>query len=238
MIDRFHLVSAAPLLPHIAIPAARLRAAFARALLAEPRVLLLDDPGRGLDPALRAEMHALVTGIREKDRIPILLATRDLDEALALGDELYVLDRGRILQSGSPGAIADHPASAAVARLLGCYNILAAEIVSMDPTSNRSRLRCSLDDAPPFEITGPYLPGLLLGARVTLAARFDLLRAAPARGASPPAFLRATRRASGLRLEFQGGIMADVPGAALADNEEERAWSVEFPPSALRVLKS
>lgn len=238
MIDRFRLVSAAPRLPHHALPAARLRAAFARALLSEPRVLLLDDPVRGLEPSLRVEMHALLADIRERDRIPILLATRDLDEALALGDELFVLDRGRILQSGAPTAVADHPSTAAVARLLGCFNILPAEIVSMDPASNRSRLRCSLDDTPPFEITGPYLPGLLLGARVTLAARFDLLKAVPARGPSPaPAFLRATPRAGGLRLEFQGSISADVPAAALADNGEERAWAVEFPPSALRVLK-
>jgi molybdate transport system ATP-binding protein len=238
MLDQFHLEEFAGRRPHELSGGQKQRGSIARALLSEPRLLLLDEPARGLDPALRAELYSLIAEVRERYQIQVLLVTHDLDEALELGEEMFVLDNGRIVQSGPPREIVDQPASAAVARLLGCFNIISAEILAMDPASNRSRLRCRLEGAAPFEIAGPYLPGHLLGAHVTLAARFDLLRAVPGRRSSIPlAVTRASHRANTLRLEFEGGLMVDTPHAAFDDNGIEREWSLELPASAIRVLK-
>ena len=76
---------------------------------------------------------------------------------------LHVFREGRIVQSGTPQSVLDEPASADIARLLGIYNLLPAEILALDPGRNTSRLRVG-----EWEINGVYFPGQLKGDRVTL----------------------------------------------------------------------
>jgi ABC-2 type transport system ATP-binding protein len=74
-----------------------------RALLARPRVLLLDEPTRSLDPlAARGFRHFLRTEIAEKRECTVILATHDADEALELCDRIAILERGRLLEVDSP----------------------------------------------------------------------------------------------------------------------------------------
>jgi molybdate transport system ATP-binding protein len=76
------------------------RVALARALLASPRLLLLDEPLASLDAALKAKIIPYFVRIREEFRIPMLYVTHDREEALALADEIVVLNEGKVTQMG------------------------------------------------------------------------------------------------------------------------------------------
>ena len=85
----------------------RQRLLIARALLSRPRVLLLDEPTRSLDPlAARAFREFLRHDVAEGERCTILLATHDPEEALELSDRIAILDRGRVLAVGAPTDLA------------------------------------------------------------------------------------------------------------------------------------
>jgi len=135
MIARFRLAEASGLRPHEASGGERLRCSVARALVGEPRLLLLDAPARGSDAPLRAEWYAVLRQVREEFRVPLLLATHDLEECLELGEEMLVVREGRLVQSGAPGKILDQPANLEVARLLGLYNLLEVQITALDPAN-------------------------------------------------------------------------------------------------------
>jgi molybdate transport system ATP-binding protein len=216
----------------------RQRGAIARALLSDPRLLLLDEPSRGLDAPLREELYVVLAEVRALYRIPVVVVTHDLNEALALGDEMHVLIAGALAQSGPPAEVVDRPATPEVARLLGTYNVFGAEITAMDPASNRSRLKCRLGGERTVDVDGPYFPGHLLGAQIQLALPISAVRVSPYAATGVPLRLRAaSRRITGLRLEFEGGLAAETTlpaGAPLPQNGE---WVVSFPPDALRLLR-
>lgn len=73
------------------------RAALARALVREPKILLLDEPFAALDALTRIQMHELVLGLWRQHTPAVLLITHDIDEAIALADRVLVLDGGRIV---------------------------------------------------------------------------------------------------------------------------------------------
>jgi sulfonate transport system ATP-binding protein len=72
------------------------RVALARALVADPALVLLDEPFAALDALTRLRMHALIRGLRERHDATMLMVTHDVDEAIALGDRILVLRDGRI----------------------------------------------------------------------------------------------------------------------------------------------
>ncbi len=237
MLERFHLENLGARRPYELSSGQRQRGSIARALLSQPSLLLLDEPARGLDAALRSEFYALLNEVRGEFGVPVVLVTHDLDEALELGESMHVLVAGRIAQSGAPREVFDAPASAAVARLMDCYNLLRAHIVAMDPATNRSRLHVAAEDQTEFEIIGPYFPGLLLGAKVVLAVREDEIEhGAELPGGVQLALQRVVRLSRGVRVELSGGIriaVAEAPGRG-----ETRLWNVRFRPQSLRLVKA
>ena len=237
MLQRFHLEELGPRRPHELSGGQRQRGSIARAILSQPALLLLDEPTRGLDAALRHEFYSLLREARSAFGIPAVMVTHDIEEALELGVSMHVLVGGRIVQSGAPREILDAPATAAVARLMGCYNLLSAEVAALDPATNRSRLRISAEEETEFEIVGPYLPGLLLGSRVTLAVREDEIEFGPdlAGGVKLPV-RRVVPLARGAKVELNGGLRVTV--AAAPGRDELRSPGVKFRPQSLRVVKT
>lgn len=224
MLDRFQLADAAASRPHEAAPAWKLRCAVARALIGEPKLLLLDDCG--IDEPL----------LREIRFSPVLLVTSDLDLCCAAADELIILDSGRILQRGAPRQVTDQPASVEVARLLGIPNLFQGVIAALDPGRDSSRLEFER-----FALTGPYIPGHFRGDRVWVAVRSEDLRVHPG-GASTQLNLitlplvRASQRTRSVRLEFAGGVFADLSHEDFVGQQDNKEWQVEFPPESLRIL--
>jgi molybdate transport system ATP-binding protein len=95
------------------------RVAVARALARDPAVLLLDEPFSAVDRVTRRKLYKEIAEVRRHLAIPIILVTHDIDEATLLADKMYVLNEGRILQSGTPAQITEQPASDEVIQVLG-----------------------------------------------------------------------------------------------------------------------
>jgi len=93
------------------------RVAFARALIAKPELLLLDEPFSALDGPTRVHMRDCLARLMRSLGIPVLLVTHDLAEARSLAERMFVLIGGRVLQHGRPEEIVQEPASEAVREL-------------------------------------------------------------------------------------------------------------------------
>jgi putative spermidine/putrescine transport system ATP-binding protein len=103
----------------------RHRVALARALAADPAVLLLDEPFASLDPELRADVREAVVEILERGNGPaVVLVTHDVDEAAGVADRLVVLLEGSVAQVGLPADLLASPQSVAIARFLGIPNLI------------------------------------------------------------------------------------------------------------------
>ncbi len=105
------------------------RVAFARALVYEPDVLLLDEPLSNLDAALREEMRIELKELQRQAGITTLFVTHDQIEAMVMSDMIVVLNEGRIEQIGTPQDIYERPANRFVAGFIGVSNLLKGEIV-------------------------------------------------------------------------------------------------------------
>ncbi|HEX8970453.1 ABC transporter ATP-binding protein [Oryzihumus sp.] len=103
------------------------RVALARALAAEPGLLLLDEPLSALDAGTRLDVRTLLRRHLEFFAGPVLVVTHDPLEAMVLCDRLLVIEGGRVVQQGTPAAVARHPATEYVARLVG-LNLYAGRL--------------------------------------------------------------------------------------------------------------
>lgn len=102
------------------------RLALARALVARPRALLLDEPLGALDRRLRERMLGLLADVHARTHATTVLVTHDYDEALAFAERVAVLDAGRLLQCGTPEEVYRRPLSARVAELGGPVSLVRA----------------------------------------------------------------------------------------------------------------
>ncbi|WP_027634011.1 spermidine/putrescine ABC transporter ATP-binding protein [Clostridium hydrogeniformans] len=101
------------------------RIAIARALVNEPKVLLLDEPLGALDLKLRKEMQLELKKIQKKLGITFVFVTHDQEEALTMSDTIIVMNNGKIQQMGTPEDIYNEPSNAFVANFIGESNILS-----------------------------------------------------------------------------------------------------------------
>ena len=105
------------------------RVALARALVLEPGVLLFDEPLSNLDAKLRVSMRTEIRRIQQEAGITAIYVTHDQSEAMALSDQIIIMEKGVVAQIGTPQEIYYHPASEFVADFIGEANFLRGELV-------------------------------------------------------------------------------------------------------------
>ena len=101
------------------------RIALARALITEPRVLLLDEPLSALDPFLRVQMRAELRRWHHELGLTFIHVTHSQEEAMALADTIVVMNHGKVEQIGSPHNVYNKPATEFIARFMGGHNVLS-----------------------------------------------------------------------------------------------------------------
>jgi len=120
----------------------RQRVALARALVTEPRALLLDEPLAALDRPTKSLLVGDLRQWNQHHRVPILFVTHNGEEVFALGDEVIMLDAGRIVAQGQPHEVMHAPHLETVAQLSGFENIFDATVLALHET--RGTMRCRL----------------------------------------------------------------------------------------------
>lgn len=100
------------------------RAAVARAIVIEPRVLLLDEPFSNLDHGLRAQLRHELRALQRNLGITTVFVTHDQEEAMAMADRMAVIDNGVVQQIGTPAALYDYPSNSFMAGFVGDANLL------------------------------------------------------------------------------------------------------------------
>ncbi len=106
------------------------RVALARALITDPLLVLLDEPFSNLDMNLREKMRREVVHILRKSETPAVFVTHDQEEALSISDKILVMNRGQIVQQGSPREVYESPLACFVASFVGQSNLLDGTISS------------------------------------------------------------------------------------------------------------
>ena len=105
----------------------RQRVALARAIVNEPKVILLDEPLAALDAGLRRQMQTFLKDIQQRVGITFLFVTHDQEEAITMADRIVVMNRGRIVQTGTPADVYHAPSDLFVAKFFGDINLWPGE---------------------------------------------------------------------------------------------------------------
>ena len=139
--------------PHQLSGGQRQRVALARALIRRPKVLLLDEPLCALDKKLREQTQFELMELQYQVGITFVFVTHDQDEAMALATRIAVMDRGQVVQVGTPSEIYEFPHSRFVADFIGTTNLFEGTVSACEPGSDHGaaapRRACDLivDDA-------------------------------------------------------------------------------------------
>ena len=129
LLDLVHLGQFADRLPAQLSGGQRQRMALARALAVEPKVLLLDEPFGALDAKVRKELRDWLRRLHDEVHVTTVFVTHDQEEALEVADEIVVINKGRVEQTGSPNDLYDHPANDFVMGFLGPVTRLGGHLV-------------------------------------------------------------------------------------------------------------
>lgn len=107
------------------------RVSLARSLVMEPKVLLLDEPLSNLDAKLRVSTRLEIRKVQQRVGITSVYVTHDQEEAMTLSDQVVIMHKGRIMQTGTPQEIYAYPASRFVADFIGKANFLESHVVGI-----------------------------------------------------------------------------------------------------------
>ena len=129
MLDRVKLGPFARRKPHQLSGGQRQRVALARALVKRPKLLLLDEPLGALDRKLREETQFELIDIQEELGVTFIVVTHDQEEAMTLSSRIGVMHAGRIVQTGTPTEVYEHPDSRFVAGFIGSVNLFEGRVV-------------------------------------------------------------------------------------------------------------
>ena len=187
------------------------RVAVARSIVLEPSVLLFDEPLSNLDARLRRSMREEIRSLQQRLRLTVAYVTHDQSEALAVSDQIVVMEACRIAQAGSPRELYEQPASEFVAGFMGEAMLFAAQVdaggaVQLGP------LR--------WHAGRPLAPG-----SVTLAVRPEAWRVEPAAEMGPTLAGRLSKRAylgSFLELTFE----TELGEIFVVCADVDRTWQV------------
>ena len=155
-------------LPHQLSGGQQQRVGVARALAADPDVLLMDEPFGALDPVIRASLQLEMKRVHQQSGKTIVMVTHDVDEALLLASKIVLLDQGKIVQVGTPLQLLAQPASDVVSDFVGRSDI-GIKLLSLQAASSLAR-----DEAP---LAGPGLPA---GSSLREAVSFMAMAQVPA----------------------------------------------------------
>lgn len=145
-----HLEEQTNRLPHQLSGGQKQRVALARALVNEPLLLLLDEPLSALDARLRAEMQLELRQLQQRLGTTFLLVTHDQAEAMSVADRIFVMEEGRIAQSGTPAEVYEKPRTRFVAQFLGSANLIEARRNGLDQVVDTALGPLTLRQPPPW----------------------------------------------------------------------------------------
>ena len=121
------------------------RVALARTLVYRPRVLLLDEPLSNLDAKLRDKAREWLRDLQQRTGVTTIYVTHDQTEALSLSDRIIVMEKGNIVQDGTPGDVYDRPVNPFVADFVGASNLLPAELTTIGASGMRIAVASGLE---------------------------------------------------------------------------------------------
>ncbi len=133
LLERMRLAHLADRYPHELSGGQQQRIALARALAAEPQVLLLDEPFSGLDAAVREHLQRDLRQLQQELGLVVLYVTHHMDEAFAVGDRLALIHEGQVEQVGPIAEVFRRPATSQAAALMGIRNLFRARVVEVSP---------------------------------------------------------------------------------------------------------
>ncbi|MDB5890643.1 MAG: transporter related protein [Polaromonas sp.] len=180
--------------PHELSGGQQQRVGVARALAADPDVLLMDEPFGALDPVIRASLQAEMKRVHRASGKTIVMVTHDIDEALHLATRIVLLDRGKIMQTGSPLELLAAPATSFVVDFVGRSDI-GIKLLSLQQAGSVARVE------PPLEGSS----GAALSADASLREAVSLM---------------ATQRLQAVNLVTASGAHAGVLHAVDIFNQE------------------
>jgi putrescine transport system ATP-binding protein len=169
------LVKLAPLAqrrPHELSGGQRQRVALARSLVKRPKVLLLDEPLAALDKQLRGETQFELMELQARLGTTFVIVTHDQEEAMTVAHRMAVMDRGRIVQVGTPAEVYEQPNSRYVASFVGDVNLIEGRLASTGPSGSL------VDSAAGVKFAARQRLDAAAGAAVWVALRPEKLRVA------------------------------------------------------------
>lgn len=218
------------------------RVALARALVTKPKVLLLDEPLAALDLKLRQRMQAELKALQRSAGITFVFVTHDQHEALALSDEVVVMQKGRVAQRGVPADIYHRPANRYVAEFVGDTSVLDATV--LDGGAGMSRVETSagiLEASGPAVCAGDKVHAVIRPEKIRIVA--TCAKNAPRMNVLQGIVEAVTFRGADLLAEFrtvEGGIRLQTSVASTASEAAGvvpgNTVSLELPAAALWLI--
>ncbi len=213
------------------------RVAVARALIAQPELLLFDEPLSNLDAKLRVEMRHELRDLFERLKHTALYVTHDQEEALVLSHRIAVMHSGQVVQLGAPMEIYKEPANLFVAGFVGTTNVIPGRALSHEPNDS-GRVETSLG-----ELRCPLPPGIQAGQPVSVMFRPEAVmihteNGEPGGNIVPGTVTSAVFTGNRVGYEIDSGechIRAETSPYVAEIKKGQQVW-LELPAERLRVL--